>query len=45
MLPSLIRGVGLLALIGFLLWSGTYLSGTLMILWVFPSAVPMLFMG
>lgn len=30
--PSLIRGIGLLALIGFLLWSGTLLSGELLIL-------------
>lgn len=30
--PSLVRGVGLLALISFLLWSGAYFSGSLLIL-------------
>lgn len=30
--PSLVRGVGLLALIVFLLWSGAYFSGSLLIL-------------
>ncbi len=30
--PSVVRGLGLLALIGLLLWSSTYLSGSLLIL-------------